>query len=673
MPVTPTYPGVYVQEVSSGAHPITGVATAVAAFVDWFPRGPVNEAVLCSSFADFVRTFGGLHLWSEASYAIDQFFRNGGQTAYVVRVVTSAASAATTLIKSGVANNAPTVLTLTAISPGTWGNGIRARVDPGVDDTHYDLTVYTYNLDGERQVVLSEEVFRNVSSTTADSRFVERVVHDESSLVQAKANTAAQPLVNGTLGADLAVPPPNPPPPPMFPAISTPPKRSVTVSLGTANGGVTALAPDVDLGTDELRTPEEVANRLQDAIRQIRPTEAAFAGATVRVIAVVVAGVDKIRFHINAGVGSDPAARFELTDAATGPNVATTLGLAGAVSNVATYQFAAPNSAKAQAVSTTGADGGQPGQVELIGSEAVVPATGMYALNGADLFNLLCLPRVSKDEAPNPLHGTKFDFAAQGISTLSLATQYCERRRAMLIVDPPVSVRTVPQAKQFLMTNASLRHPNVAWHWPRVQVNDPLDDFRPRSIGNSGTIAGLCARTDAARGVWKAPAGTEATLRGLTKLDYPMTDAENGRLNPLGLNCLRKFDLYGFVNWGGRTSVGQDANPNDWRYLPVRRLALFIEETLFRSTTWVIFEPNDEPLWGQIRLAVGAFMNDLFRKGAFQGRTKQEAYFVRCDATTTTPQDQANGIVNLVVGFAPLKPAEFLIITITQIPPQLEV
>jgi phage tail sheath protein FI len=673
MPVTPTYPGVYVQELASGARPITGVATAIAAFVDWFPRGRVNDAVLCSSFADFEREFGGIHLWSEASYAIDQFFRNGGQSAYVVRVVTSTASPATTAIKSGVANNAQTALTLTAISQGTWGNTLRARVDPGVDGTHYDLTVYTYSLDGERQAVLSEEVFRNVSSAAADSRFVERVVRDESSLVKAKADLTTPPLVNGTPGADLAVPPPNPPPPPMIAATNPPTHRFVTVWLGTVNGGVTALAPEVDLGDDELRTPEEVANRLQDAIRQFRPTEAAFAGATVRVVPVVVAGVEKLRFHISAGVGSDPTPRFELTDAASGPNIATALGLAGAVSNVATYQFGTTTSAKAQAGSTKGADGGQPKQVELIGSEAVVPATGMYALNGADLFNLLCLPRVSKDEDTNPLHGSKFDFAAQGISTLSPATQYCERRRAILLVDPPATVRTVPQAKQFLLTNASLRHPNVAWYWPRVQINDPLDEFRPRSIGNSGTVAGLCARTDSARGVWKAPAGTEATLRGLTKLDYKMTDAENGQLNPLALNCLRTFDLYGHVNWGGRTSVGQDANPNDWRYLPVRRLALFIEETLFRSTTWVIFEPNDEPLWGQIRLAVGAFMNDLFRKGAFQGRTKQEAYFVRCDSTTTTPQDQANGIVNLVVGFAPLKPAEFLIITITQIPPQLEV
>ena len=139
------------------------------------------------------------------------------------------------------------------------------------------------------------------------------------------------------------------------------------------------------------------------------------------------------------------------------------------------------------------------------------------------------------------------------------------------------------------------------------------------------------------------------------------------------MNCLRTFDLYGNVSWGARTLFGEDARASEWKYVPVRRLALYLEETLFRSTQWVIFEPNDEPLWAQIRLAVGSFMNDLFHKGAFAGRSKQEAYFVHCDASTTTPLDRERGIVNLVVGFAPLKPAEFLVISITQIPPTLEV
>ena len=175
-------------------------------------------------------------------------------------------------------------------------------------------------------------------------------------------------------------------------------------------------------------------------------------------------------------------------------------------------------------------------------------------------------------------------------------------------------------------------------------------------------VAGLYARTDARRGVWKAPAGIEATLTGVQALDYVLSDPENGVLNPLGLNALRSFPVFGSVAWGARTLRGADALTDEWKYVPVRRIALFIEESLYRGTQFVVFEPNDEPLWAQIRLSIGSFMNNLFRQGAFQGKTPQEAYLVRCDSTTTTQADIDLGIVNIIVGFAPLKPAEFVII-----------
>jgi hypothetical protein len=174
------------------------------------------------------------------------------------------------------------------------------------------------------------------------------------------------------------------------------------------------------------------------------------------------------------------------------------------------------------------------------------------------------------------------------------------------------------------------------------------------------------ARTDSARGVWKAPAGIEAGLSGATGLSVPLTDGENGRLNPIGINCLRTFPVIGSVVWGARTLRGADLLADEYKYVPVRRFALFLEETLFRGTQWVVFEPNDAPLWSQIRASIGAFMQDLFRQGAFQGQTPRDAYFVRCDAETTTQYDIDRGIVNIVVGFAPLKPAEFVVVSIQQ-------
>jgi uncharacterized protein len=298
-----------------------------------------------------------------------------------------------------------------------------------------------------------------------------------------------------------------------------------------------------------------------------------------------------------------------------------------------------------------------------------VDKTGLFALEDVDLFNILCLPRtgVVDPDAENPIAEN------EAFAVMSAALSYCEQRRAFYIIDAPQGYTTPAAIRNWMAgTTGAPRHRNAAIYYPRVQVPDPLNEFRLRSIGASGTIAGLYARIDSTRGVWKAPAGTEASLRNVAELEYPLTDSENGSLNPLGINSLRTFPVFGTIAWGARTLEGADAQASEWKYVPVRRLALFLEESLFRGTQWVVFEPNDEPLWAQIRLNIGAFMHNLFRQGAFQGSTPQEAYFVRCDSETTTQNDINNGIVNIVVGFAPLRPAEFVIISIQQIAGNIE-
>jgi phage tail sheath protein FI len=174
------------------------------------------------------------------------------------------------------------------------------------------------------------------------------------------------------------------------------------------------------------------------------------------------------------------------------------------------------------------------------------------------------------------------------------------------------------------------------------------------------------ARIDANRGVWKAPAGIEADLRGVQGVERTMSDPENGIINPEAVNAIRVFPN-GIVSWGARTMDGfANSGNDDYKYIPIRRLALFMEESLYRGLKFAVFEPNDEPLWAQIRLATGAFMNNLFRQVAFQGQKARDAYFVKVDAETTTQNDINLGIVNVVIAFAPLKPAEFVIITIQQ-------
>ncbi len=249
---------------------------------------------------------------------------------------------------------------------------------------------------------------------------------------------------------------------------------------------------------------------------------------------------------------------------------------------------------------------------------------------------------------------------------LEKAASYCLEHRGLLIVDPPTRWNSKDKAAagpSDVMTVSK----NAAIFFPRIRKSNPLRDNQVEEFAPCGVIAGVMARTDATRGVWKAAAGLEARLMGVIEPSISLTDPENGELNPLGVNCLRRLPAAGNVIWGARTTVGDDRLADQWKYVPVRRTALFIEESLYRGSQWAVFEPNDEPLWSQLRLNIGTFMNGLFRQGAFQGKSPNEAYFVKCDASTTTQAEIDRGIVQIVVGFAPLKPAEFVILYIQQI------
>ena len=217
------------------------------------------------------------------------------------------------------------------------------------------------------------------------------------------------------------------------------------------------------------------------------------------------------------------------------------------------------------------------------------------------------------------------------------------------------------------MTAVASAADNAAMYFPRIVAPDPLNAGQPASFAPCGAIAGIFARIDDQRGVWKAPAGQEAALRGVSGLSHHLNDDENGRLNAVGVNAVRSFPGAGNLVWGARTLQGADALASDWKYIPVRRLVFYIEESISRGTQWAVFEPNAEPLWAELRLQVGAFMQGLFTRGAVQGQTAREAYFVRCGQDTTTQADIDRGIVNVEIGLAPLKPAEFVVINIQQI------
>jgi len=281
-------------------------------------------------------------------------------------------------------------------------------------------------------------------------------------------------------------------------------------------------------------------------------------------------------------------------------------------------------------------------------------------LDKVPIFNLLVLPGVTDT------------------SVLSNALAFAERKQAFMILDPSANATADPSAasphtyvgNDF---NNVPKSANGAFYFPYLQTNDPTSGA-PISLPPSGYIAGIYARTDTNRGVWKAPAGLETTvLDTIGVVDTGrMTDLRQGQLNLEGVNCLRTFPGIGTVSFGARTLVSANVAFQQWKYVPVRRMALFIEQTLYRNLGWAVFEPNDEPLWVALSTSVEQFMLALFNRGAFQGSKPSEAFLVRCDSTTTTQTDINNGVVNIIVGFAPLKPAEFVIVQIAQLAGQAQ-
>jgi Bacteriophage tail sheath protein len=744
MPATLTYPGVYIQEISSGSHAITGVSTSSTAFLGAAKRGPINKAVRILSFADFERRFGGLDVDSDMSYAVRQYFLNGGSEAWVVRLAKSPSAASVGL---PIAGGTTTVLTLSALDQGAAANEITVEVDYDTDNpgSTFNLSVALVPAANPGDAVF--ETYRNLSMNSQDPRYAVTLINNGSELVKAERPAAALSSItlpgtstSGTYPGTF-VNPLDSTHNTFQVAVDGEPPVSITIpatgiatitSLGTLAAaigaklptGVTASAVGSQLVLTSSATGEvssvrvlpgatnDAASRLllgplfggmeADAAATIRPAEmpdhATLTGNTggiltnvgttlkdfkiildgyssdIRLTAVPLGWSDlatQIQGLVRAAKPSNPAFKFFTASADSSNRLVLRSGTRGAGSTIEVQPVGSDAFATQLKLTAALADVSEakPADINLGGgSEQPLDLAnaynnfigdrsnreGIYALEAVDLFNLMVLPHVEDS-------GILMDAAA-----------YCQERRAFLIIDAPATADK-PDEMERVITGPGLPKTNyAAVYYPWIKIADPLAGGQLRTVGPGGTMAGVYARTDGERGVWKAPAGTEATLRGVQGVAYALTDRENGVLNPRGANCLRLFPVFGPVSWGARTLQGDDQMASEWKYIPVRRLALFLEESLYRGTKWIVFEPNDEPLWAQIRLNLGAFMHNLFRQGAFQGMTPKDAYFVKCDKETTTQNDINLGIVNIVVGFAPLKPAEFVVIKIQQMAGQIE-
>ncbi len=619
MPVTPTYPGVYIEEIPSGVRTIVRVATSITAFIGRARRGPVDDPITINNYGDFERILGGLWAESTMSYAVRDFYLNGGSQAIIVRLFhpTFADEAARQAALAAATAEAQTAAD--AVSTAA-ADAVAGAANPQDVADAAEAAVAAAGAAGPAALAAATAVAQAAADAVAGAANPQDVA-DAAAASVAGAVTAAANAAAPVTKAQLSV------------------------------GGLNL----------EAAYPGSWSNDLQARVDHdvIGPD-----AANIFNLSIQDGSTGQVELFRNVSVQADHLRRVDKVLEQESRLVRTLGALPGsrptASGDVAPGQDPFGDTTSSD-VTTTASDGQELTTANYEGSLA--NKEGLYALEQVDLFNLLCVPPYTPTQ---DVQNTFWDTAAS----------YCETRRAMLIIDPPSSWDSKDSARGDGSTTGiaalGTTSKNAAVFFPRLVQPNPERDNRTEEFAPCGAVAGVFARTDTQRGVWKAPAGLEATMRGVPQLSVPLTNEENGELNPLGINCLRAMPPAGRVIWGSRTLQGDDRLASEWKYIPVRRLALYIEESLYRGTQWVVFEPNDEPLWAQIRLNVGAFMHNLFRQGAFQGKTPGEAYFVKCDKETTTQNDINLGIVNIIVGFAPLKPAEFVIIKIQQMAGQIE-
>ncbi|MGO9935493.1 MAG: phage tail sheath family protein [Steroidobacteraceae bacterium] len=545
MPVSPTYPGIYIEEIQSSTHTITAAPTNIAVFIGYshpfktetlvfdpatrlvdLPAPLFGQAVQLFSFTDYERNFGGFFsnplfspdptvspndYFGSLPLAVYQFFLNGGTECYVV--------------------------------------GLQAKLNGA------PLTPGSVDADGITFTAQEPTDPSNAMSVTITSR-----------------------------GTDVTSPP-SPPGPDL---------ADITITYGSGAGAVVETYRKVSLG-QIAQTLNPVSNLVV-----VSPTTSTYPS-------FFTPGTYNISNTVPLTSPPQP-------------------GLSIAADFLAVFQQDS-------------------------------------SLDKVPIFNLMVLPGVTSN------------------NVLSEALAFCEIKRAFLIIDPPQPDGAQQDANWIggylgvgdAYGNIAPLAPNAAIYFPYMTASDP-ETGDPITLPPAATVAGVYATTDLNRGVWKAPAGLETTIIGITGVvpTGQMSDMRQGTLNEIAINCLRTFPGTGTVVFGARTSVAANVSQQQWKYVPVRRMALFLEQTLYSNLGWVVFEPNDTPLWTAIVASIEAFMLGLFRQGAFQGATPSDAFQVKCDSQTTTQADIDNGIVNIVVAFAPLKPAEFVVIQISQLAGQTQ-
>lgn len=636
-----SYPGVYVQEVSSGVRPIEAASTSTPAFVGLAEKGPTDQARRVTSWTEFQRHYGTFIDDGYLAESVFQFFNNGGRQCYVVRVARSDADAAEVTVQNRAATPTDGLL-FRAKNVGAWGNHLYLQIEDGTASpgNGFRLSV-RYQEDPDLvpedfRDVVPLEIHDDLSMDPESRDYVVDVLTRSSNLIDAQvlaANVALQRGVHyGGFGPNLP--------------LDT--NRSFQINLDHDGYQVVQLAAGIAGSTDLAAVAAEIQARVRELTRLRNSTEpAAFTAFTCEV--ETVDGEDRLILRS----GTESASSSVQVQNASTDNATVLLRLGPANGGRSEDGLAVRRPANADVVqlgdapvsgAVTAASAGSDGEAALTDTSY---SGGFTLLDPISDVSLLAVPGV----------GTAGIF--------DLAVAYCAGRSlqdVFYVGETDQDTDTPAEAESF---RSALRTPNSygALYFPWVQAPDPTGrSAEPVRLPPSGFITGLYARIDASRGVWKAPAGTEATLNQARGLAYVLTDIEQGNLNRRNVNCLRQFPAAGIVAWGARTITSDP----EWKYVSPRRVAIMLRVSIYNGIQWAVFEPNDAPLWAALRLNITSFMTNLFRQGAFQGASPSEAFFVKVDGETTTQDDINLGIVNILVGFAPLRPAEFVVVKISQ-------
>ena len=669
------HPGIYTQELESGVRSIAGAATSVACFVGPTATGIDARRTRVLNFGDFQRSFGGLSQKSSLSYSVLHFFANGGGEAYIVRVPADGALKARIRLKRDDQANTDQALELEALSSGAGGDNIFVETDPfeiGANPYlgNHDKTLFSVSLlDSSTGRI---ESFRNISMSADSARFAGTVLNDEatgSKLIKLTIPAASLgkegPQATGSVYEFGAVPTGG--------TFSDDVNVKLTVTAPDDTGTATDVVKNLVVtifpkDSAKPNTAQEVVAKLaasiNDAIRSNAATKDAMAGFAIEAQLFERGRLFRLRTSA-PGAQETPSRLPEATVTLAAPGTGLSFLAAGQykvgtkVEQPSRYRLGYKNGAgQLFDAPVAGADGtgfGQPKTQDL--KDAV------SALEQPDpFFNLLCLPDLVRPSPGDP----QALFHTSAAAIYDEAARICQLKHAFLLIDPPPNAVDVNSAEAW-MTLSVGPSSHAAAYFPNIRVDDPLAAGTIRSHPPSGALAGVYARTDGNVGVWQAPAGTDAVLASVYGPSVLLSDEEHGILNPVGLNVIRKFPIYQTVSFGSRTVDGANAKASQWKYIPVRRTANHILRSLSEGLRWAVHKPNGEQLWADLRMNVTAFMHGLFRQGAFKGVSAREAYFVQCDASTTTSDDIEQGVVNIIVGFAPLRPAEFVVITLKQI------